>query len=695
MADSSETKQLRLVGRNKQLNLLRECRDKMKEKKNGSMIVVSADSGYGTTSLLKSFEQENSSVTSGVVFAYADCQAPVGNFHIGSLQPLYPFVRMMEVLAEREKKSDEKRLAINIGISLLTTIPFAGDFFYAAKEIHRDVHDYIRKKKDTDQIAAPQGNLISDMYGFIVEYAKKRPLVVLLDAMHFADAQSVELLGKLYDAIATLPLMIVIGYSPSISNTVVSPLLQFIKRFTPDKNNFLKIELPAFTPDELSECCKMQLPEYTQNQQFERWIAERTSGIPSLVAEYLRYFQQYPPFAPDGSIRQDIISTDILPASIHAAFSKLVEQLSDDDRAILSLCSIEGMESTVSIMSSLLNLDALTTVRKLRSLQRRTGIIRSAGTKHRYGIKTTVYEFSQEFYYEYFRDSLEYEEGVALHRQVASLLDKALKDIADPLERLAISPYLAAHNSEAGDEEAARKILEETARNAEKTGDDVLAHEIFSRYQSILTHKPDADEEEFMEMVHGDQKVQTENILDNSSNAPDDAIAEENIPIDFPAMQREVIGLLIAGQYSDASDKSRHYADFYRQRLLPEERAVLLILTARAHIGLNDLEDAGRWCRKAMDMLRSFPDAQAECLAYNTLALLHVNDNDDEAAWNELRRAAKISSTIGQEYQLLTVSNIGNLLRRLNPKKSLPYLALAKRMCRSLNFRAFMEEFLI
>lgn len=696
MANGNENKPIiRLVGRGKQLAMLKECRDKLRDKKTGSMIVISAESGYGVSSFLRFFEQENTSSMSSPVVAYAECQAPVGGFHIGSLQPLYPFIRMTESLADREKKSAEKRLVLNIGVSLLSAMPWVGDVFFAAKEIARDVRDYKREKKDADQIAGPQGGVLSEMFDFITQYSQNRPFILLLDSMHFADAQSVELLGKLYDAIKTIPLMVVIGYSPTGVKTVISPLLQFLKRFKPDGKYYFQAELTVFTPAELSDCCAIYLPDYGRNPQFERWLAERTSGIPSLVVEYLRYFQQYPPFAGDGSMREDAAASDILPPSIHAAFSKLVEQLSDDDRTVLALCSVEGMESTVSVMSSLMNVDALTTVRKLRSLQRRTGIIRSTGSKRRYGIKTTVYEFTQEFYYQFFRDSLEYEENVALHRQVASLLDKALQDIEDPAERLNLMPYLAAHNSEAGDEAAAKEVLVETAKSAKAVGDEILAQEVLAQYVTIFGEPLSIIKNNGS--ANGDDKneIDTEGILDNSSNAPDDAIASDDVPMDFPAMQREIIGFLINGEYSEAADKSRHYADVYKQRLLPEERSILFILDARAHTELGENDEAEKLCRKGLDVLRSFPDAPAECLAYNTLALIRLQHNDPDAAWNELRRAAKIASSIGQEYQLLTVSNIGNLLKKLNPKKSLPYLALAKRMCRSLNFRVFMEEYLL
>jgi tetratricopeptide (TPR) repeat protein len=144
--------------------------------------------------------------------------------------------------------------------------------------------------------------------------------------------------------------------------------------------------------------------------------------------------------------------------------------------------------------------------------------------------------------------------------------------------------------------------------------------------------------------------------------------------------------------YNEAADNARKYAENFRTKLLHEEKAILFVLIARAHTELGDYDDAENWCRKAFDILRGFPFASAECLAHNAQALIRIAKNDAESAYNELRRAAKIAATIEHEYQLLTITNIAMLLKTINMKKAAPYIALAKRMSKKLDFRIFMEE---
>ncbi|MFM7339321.1 MAG: hypothetical protein ACKO2H_04355, partial [Bacteroidota bacterium] len=72
------------------------------------------------------------------------------------------------------------------------------------------------------------------------------------------------------------------------------------------------------------------LNDYSGNKEFEDILYSKTSGIPSVVTEYVRYFSKVTPFKDDGSVKEEFIRGDLLPSSVHAAFSKLIEKIADD-----------------------------------------------------------------------------------------------------------------------------------------------------------------------------------------------------------------------------------------------------------------------------------------------------------------------------------------------------------------------------
>lgn len=137
------------IHRAKALDLLHSSAERLK-KKQGSVIFVSGETGFGKTTALRIFEQEMQMQDKALV-SMASCQAPVGTMQVGMLQPLGPFLRLIEELKSGEKViTPKKKLAINIGMTLLTSVPYFGDLVDAVKEINRDVQLYKNEKEKAE-----------------------------------------------------------------------------------------------------------------------------------------------------------------------------------------------------------------------------------------------------------------------------------------------------------------------------------------------------------------------------------------------------------------------------------------------------------------------------------------------------------------------------------------------------------------
>ena len=172
---SSPEKSTPLIARTAQMETLRSARARL-AKKQGSLLFVAAESGYGKSALLKEFSIESSS-KNGAVTVTVECQSPVGNFQVGNLQPLHPFLKILEELAANDSKSAQKKLVFNIGMSVLTILPFVGDAIYAVKEIGKDVRDFKKEKATTTKVKS----VVSEVFDLLKEYSLKSPLVLLMD----------------------------------------------------------------------------------------------------------------------------------------------------------------------------------------------------------------------------------------------------------------------------------------------------------------------------------------------------------------------------------------------------------------------------------------------------------------------------------------------------------------------------------
>ncbi|MES2765234.1 MAG: AAA family ATPase [Bacteroidota bacterium] len=674
-----------IVARTEQLGTLRAQLQLLKSKK-GSVICIAGESAFGKTTLLRAFAGEASRDTE-INVIYAECQAPVGAFNLGNLQPFLPFARALEELLSHESTTAKKKLALNIGMTVLSTIPLAGDLFYAFKEISRDVKDF--KKDKSFKSTNPA---VREYFDAFKNYSDSMPLVLLLDDMQWSDAQSVELLKALAAEITNLPIMLVVAYRPSLVEKTGIPLAGFLQDFKKDTAFIKHLEVSEFSLKDISDCCRALLKNYKPNQKFEEWLLVRSGGVPGIVVEYLRYFQKFSPFRADGSFNEENFKDEFLPASVSAAFEKQLEELSEEDRTILAIASAEGIESTAFVMADLLNTDVLTTIKKLRSITQRTGILRSMGAHARYGVRTTVYQFTKTFYYTHFENTLEYEEKLALHAQIAALLNRQFEQTDSEELRRQLAPYIAAHSSEAGDDELTKEMLLKSAETAEKVGSREMAETAFKEFQSReIETEIKSDLQEKFEKILADEEISDEtpdeNLLKTSGGE-----AVVKAPFDFQMAWHEIVQYHLNGDFKNAETKALDYSERFKMQLLTSERALFLILAARAATELSELDRAEDLCMQASALTSDAADISTECLLLNAFAAIRLRQNQFDEAHNFLLKAAEQSLKLPQEMRLLTISNIALLLEDRDPAQAAKYRSAATKMSTSLRFNGFARE---
>mgnify|MGYP000900525234 CR=1 FL=1 len=674
---SSPEKSTPLIARTAQMETLRSARARL-AKKQGSLLFVAAESGYGKSALLKEFSIESSS-KNGAVTVTVECQSPVGNFQVGNLQPLHPFLKILEELAANDSKSAQKKLVFNIGMSVLTILPFVGDAIYAVKEIGKDVRDFKKEKATTTKVKS----VVSEVFDLLKEYSLKSPLVLLMDDMQWCDAESVELLEQFAEHIANLPIMIAVCYRPNLVSEQLVPLMSLVKQWQPNGKNIIKLDIPPFTVSEIGLVCEAILPKYRRHIDFEQWLWDKSSGLPQIVIEFLQYFERVSPFDSNGNLSSEFMSGELVPTSVHAAFGRLVAQLSDDERNMLSLCSAEGNECTAFILSRLMNTDIVTVIKKLRTLQQRTGIIHSIGAHPRYGVKTTVYQFGQLFYQQHFHSLLEYEEKNALHDQIASILGKHY-DEADNHTKKIIAPYLAAHHFESGNEAAARSMLAVTAQAASDVGSSSITEEAHKRFDelSAKNEKPE----------HTLELISTFNKIDgiSSGEVTNGGSVDVESEVKIEEIEKEVIALYHEGMFEKAAELAESSIETIRQTSVGVAR--LWVLAAKARIEMDDISTAKEYCKKCLAILETTPDAETKCMVLNTLAIVSIVSRDTAVGWNYLHQAAEVASSLSNEYRLLTITNIALLLQKTRPQEAVRYKKAAKALCKSLHFSRFALE---
>ncbi|HRT68138.1 MAG TPA: AAA family ATPase, partial [Bacteroidota bacterium] len=368
----------------------------------GNIILIKGDTGFGKTHILKYLSQW--ALENDIVNVLVSLSAPMGNISVNTLQPYSPLIKAIEELALNKHLKPERRLAMNIGLTILATLPIAGDVFYALKELNRDIEDYKKKMKKEDIL---RNDPISSIWNVFKQYSEKQPFIIFFDNFHYADPQSFQFLEEIAYKVADAPILFVLSANPAIpgrSNIAYTNYLKFLELNSFDDKI---LELKPFDKAKIKQFVNHFFPTIAPNDEFLNWLLQKTSGIPLAISEYLQYFK-------DNNIsitKFDPLDFDsYIPSSLQAIFASFLQKLTDDEVNLLSICASEGKEFSVNLISKLLNTDVITTIKKLKAIQLKAPIISSEGAKYRYGEKTTVYHFNQSAYQIFFENLLEYEE---------------------------------------------------------------------------------------------------------------------------------------------------------------------------------------------------------------------------------------------------------------------------------------------
>lgn len=660
----------------------------------GSLIAIPGETGYGKSHLLQILYNKVLNRSEAVAAVHVECQQPVGNMNVGSLQPLLPFTRVIEKLLENKHVSPEKRFAMNMVMTTLASLPLAGDVFYAVKEMGKDYREF--KKEKSSSKFQKVSSAAADYYDTLLSYTEKMPLVIFLDDMHFADAQSVELLSLLTENIASIPIVLVFSYKQSIIDRKASPLFTYIQKNQANKDNYHKFELTTFSRNQLNDACRKLIPDYISNSEFEGWLYDHSFGVPGILAEYIRYFRKYSPFNPDGSLATNFKDNEFLPATIQALFSQAIEKLNEEEKNILAVCSAEGKEFTATIVANLMNTDILTAIKKLRSLQNKTGIIKSIGANQRYGAKTTVYQFTQAFYHSFFENLLEYEEYVALHSQIAALLKQKYYETDDEETRRQIAPFLAAHSSVSGDKETAKSMLLATAQHSKMYGSADVS---MNAYQSYLDIDKDKAEEEtenvsdneintFRDIIHSQQIIS--GVTEASENDNGTNRESTNLPPeDFKSFRRRMVNEYHNGNYEDSAKSIADFLNLRENELTYSEQAQIILIAVKCFIEARKFALAEKEFEKAEKLVELADCYVTECFLLNVGALLHIEQSRFSEAYSLLVKAAEKSNALPPELKLIVLINIGEILKERSPEKAETYFKSAEVLSRELNFHNF------
>ncbi|MEO7912666.1 MAG: AAA family ATPase, partial [Roseiflexaceae bacterium] len=308
-----------------------------------------------------------------------------------------------------------------------------------------------------DDMALPLANesrLWEGLSQLLQALARRRPVLLLLDDLHWADASTLTLLGYLVRQAHGAPITFLATARAPEPRSPLAALLQTLTR----EDRLQRLPLARLSNDDTVAMARHLSATYAYP--LADWLARNAEGNPYIVAELVRYARDHKLLQPDGTLNLSALSeAPVVPHSVYSLIQSRLLRLSDAARRVLDVAVAVGREFDLSVVARASGLSESVVLDALDEL-RATALIAPIDAAHgqpnrlHYGFDHTL---TMEVAYR--------EIGEARHRLTHRHVAEALEQLhAQDLDTVA--GLLASHFAEGDAPERAAQYALQAGRHA-------------------------------------------------------------------------------------------------------------------------------------------------------------------------------------------------------------------------------------
>lgn len=395
-----------LIGRESELLALEQVLDET-QKGNTKIVLISGEPGIGRTSILRGLSE---SIDKDVFYQMHGRCVPVS---AESHNTLYSQILANCSHYQAHIIGDAPGAANNvIGVSPLGP------------------------RDDSSDHYAPSNTHFGRIPEMLVAVSHSRPLVIILDDLHYVDAPSLDLLSYLAQTLTDLPVCIVAAYRPwEIQKRASGDKLEIIKR------RALNLEVRSLSSEAMRQLLGERMIRIDE-EQLEQ-LRKLTGGNPKLILEYERVIAQ------DGAATtlKEIVAVS---PGISIAINERIEGLPLFDRHLLACASIIGSTFERELAIEIAEIDRQEAIKAFGQFEVR-GLIRP--------LRPGEFEFTPNLLREVIYREIPPDIRASLHRRAGSILKElAGQRGADSAE------HIARHLHHSREPDAVEEALENANR---------------------------------------------------------------------------------------------------------------------------------------------------------------------------------------------------------------------------------------
>jgi len=408
---------------------------------------VTGEAGAGKSALLEAFAFEAKAQRPELVIAAGEC-----NPHAGSEEPYLPFREILSDLTERDAHQSgpdrvqrpsgrfleaARRAVAEHGPDLIDIFIPGGALI---TRVGAQAAQQIRQRKTsppdtaTEHSAIQQGHLFEQYTSVLCRLARRTPLLLFIDDLHWADEASLDLLFHLSRRLEAEPVLLVGAYRPvtalreSERNRLLTGKINEFKRHHGD----VWIDLSRIDA-ERAMALTNSLVDAEPNRLgsgFRDALFQRTAGHPLFTVELLRHLKESHVLQRDSDgywIADGPVSWEGLPARVEGIIEERMASLDPADVELLESASVLGDSFLAEVVAHMLEQSPRDVIKRLSGrLSRENGVVRAEGLERVADQRAARYQFCHNLFREYFYRSLDVIERSLQHESAALALEAFL-----------------------------------------------------------------------------------------------------------------------------------------------------------------------------------------------------------------------------------------------------------------------------
>ncbi len=189
---------------------------------------------------------------------------------------------------------------------------------------------------------------LDGLRALLLQESARRPLVVLVEDLHWIDEMSEDALNAMVDLVATAPVLLVLTHRPGYSHPLA------------DRTYFSRLAISVLRPEESAIVAERVLGAETLPADLKNLITGKGEGNPFYIEEVTKSLVERGVLVKsNGSYALSLAAADVeVPDTIQEVILSRIDRLGPEAKGALQLASVIGREFTVRLLGRISDIEA-------------------------------------------------------------------------------------------------------------------------------------------------------------------------------------------------------------------------------------------------------------------------------------------------------------------------------------------------